>query len=150
MSDYTTYSFKDLSGAFTYSAVAYTFGGQMGMGQIVIHMATEKTSHDTAADGTVQITAVAGDSGTVTIECQQTSSLHKYLLLWANTVKTAMKNNDISTWASASMLLRNTVDGSTHTITGISPQNIPDKTYASAGGKVSWVLMAADIQSIPA
>jgi len=145
----TVYSFKDLTGAFTHSlAGAFILNGQIGMGQVVIHMATEKTAQDTAADGTVQISAIAGDSGTIAIECQQTSDLHKFLLIWANIVKTALNNNDISAFATASILLRNVVDGSGHTVSGISPQNIPDKTYASQGGKVNWVLMAADIQSL--
>jgi hypothetical protein len=147
----TTYSFKDLTGAFTHSlAGSYVFGGQIGLGQVVVHMATEKTATDTAADGTVQISAIAGDSGTVSIECQQTSDLHKFLLVWANIVKTALNNNDISAWATASILLRNSVDGTSHTVGEVSPQNIPDKTYASQGGKVTWVLSAGDIQSLTA
>lgn len=145
----TTYSFKDLTGAFYHPlAGIYNFGGQMGAGQITVHMATEKTSQDVAADGAVQISAVAGDNGTVTIEVQQTSAFHAYLLDWANTIKNNLNNNDISDWASGTMLLRNISNGTSHTVSGISPQNIPDKVYAKQGGNINWVLMAADIQSL--
>lgn len=147
----TTYSFKDLSGTFTHPliAVPYVFSGQIGFGQAVVHMATEKTVVDTAADGSVQMSAVAGDSGTIAIECQQTSSLNAFLLTWASLVKTALNNGDVSNWNTAGILLRNTVDGSSHTGSYIAPLNIPDKSYAAQGGKVTWTMVCGDIQSTP-
>lgn len=145
---YTTYSFKDLTGAFAHpTAGVFTFGGEIGMGQVVITMATEKTMHDVAADGTVQVSAVAGDNGTVAIEVQQTSSFHKFLMTWFNTVKNALNNDDVTNWTGASILLRSSLDGTSHLCTGISPQNIPAKTYAKQGGNITWTLMAADIQN---
>lgn len=147
----TTYSFKDLTGAFTHPliTVPYVFGGQIGLGQVVVHMATEKTVVDTAADGTVQMSAIAGESGTIAIECQQTSSLNAYLLTWANIVKTALNNGDVSNWNTAGILLRNTVDGSSHTASYIAPLNVPDKTYAAQSGKVTWTMVCGNIQSTP-
>ena len=138
-----------MNGGFSHPlAGAFTFGGEIGAGQITVHMATEKTAQDVAADGAVQISAIAGDNGTVTIEVQQTSSFHLFLLDWANTVKNNLNSNDISNWATASLLLRNITNGTSHVVTGISPQNIPDKVYAKQGGSINWVLMAADIQSV--
>jgi hypothetical protein len=148
MSTYTTYSFKDLSGAFYHPlAGVYTFGGTIGLGQAVVHMATEKTVHEVASDGTVQVSAVAGDNGTIAIECQMTSSLNGFLYKWFNTIKNNLNNGDISNWVSASLLLRNTLNGTSHICTGISPQNIPDKTYTKQGGNVTWTLMCSDIQN---
>jgi hypothetical protein len=145
---YTTYSFKDTTGAFFHPlAGAFTFGGEIGSGQFVTHMATEKTVHDVASDGTVQISAIAGDNGTIAIEVQQTSSLHQFLLTWFNIVKNALNNSDITNWAGATLLLRNTTDGTSHICTGISPQNIPDKTYTKQAGNLTWTLMCADIQN---
>jgi len=144
----TTYSFRNLTGAFAHSlAGAFTFSGDQGVGQIVVHMATEKTTHDTAADGAVQISFVAGDSGTVTIECQQTSEIHAFLLGWFNVIKAAAKGGDASAWATGTLLLRDTLNDKSHVIKYISPQNIPDKTYAAQGGRMTWTLMAGDIQS---
>ena len=143
-----TYSFKDLTGAFAHPlAGAYTFEGEIGLGQITLAMVTENTIHAVAADGTVMVSAVPGDNGTITIETQQTSDLHSFLLSWANLCKTNLRLGDASNWASAALSLRNVVDGATHIATGISPQKIPDKSYAAQGGNVTWVLMAADIQS---
>ena len=148
---YTTYSFKDLSGGFAHPlAGIFTFGGEVGAGQVTVHMATEKTVQDVAADGNVQISAIAGDNGTVSIEMQQTSSLHVFLLTWFNTIKNALNKNDVSNWNNATLLLRNTVNGTSHIVTGISPQNIPDKPYGKQGTNITWVLMAGDISNITA
>jgi hypothetical protein len=88
----------------------------------------------------------AGNNGQITISCQQTSDVHKWLLGWYNYLVIAGTEE----WAQSSALLRNTADGTSHVITGISPQKVPDKQYQAQGQRVSWVLMAADIQSLTA
>jgi hypothetical protein len=144
----TTYSFKDLMGVFTHPlAGGITIAGNIGIGQISVSYATEKTATDIAADGSAQISYIAGDNGTITIECQQTSILHKYLLSWFNFVNSAARSGDVSNFANAALTLRNTVDGTGHQCTGGSIPKNPDKAYASQGGKVSWAIPFADIQS---
>jgi hypothetical protein len=109
-------------------------------------MAQEKTAHDLAADGSVMVSKLAGDNGSISISTQQTSALHKWLLQWFN----ALKVGPTSIWAATGMFLRNTADGTSHVIIGVSPQKIPDKPYQAQGQHVTWVLMAADIQSVGA
>ncbi len=146
-----TYSFKDVSGAFAHPlAGAFIFGGQIGMGQISISMATDKTSHDVAADGTVMVSFISGDNGAIDIEVQQTSELHSFLLAWYNLIKTASDLGDVSNWASAAITIRSLLDGASHVIQGLSPSKIPDKVYAAQGGKITWHLMAADVQNLTA
>ncbi len=148
---YSTYSFKDLTGGFSHPlAGTFIFGGEIGAGQITITMATEKTMQDVAADGTVQISAIAGDNGTVAIEVQQTSSFHTFLVQWFDLVKNGLNNDDVSTWNSASMLLRSTVNGVSHIVTGISPQNLPPKVYGKQGANITWTLSAGNIQTATA
>jgi Protein of unknown function (DUF3277) len=145
------YSFKDVTGAFAHPlAGTFTFYGQIGMGQFVVSMDTEKTSHQIAADGTVMVSAIAGDNGRVTIEVQQTSLLHSFLLTWYNLVVTAFNNSDTSNFASAALTIRSVTDNSSHILTGVSPSKIPDKTYAAQGQTVTWTLMAAEVKSIAA
>jgi hypothetical protein len=145
----STYSFKDTSGAFTHPiAGAFRFAGQIGMGQFTVSMSTEKSAHDVAADGAVMISAISGDNGSISIEVQQTSDLHRFLLSWYNTIKTLMDNGDVTTWASAQLTLRTILDGSTHICTGISPSKVPDKTYAAQGQRLTWTLMCGDIQNV--
>lgn len=145
----STYSFKDTSGAFNHPLVgAFSFSGQIGFGQFSISMAVEQTVHDIAADGAVMISAVAGDPGSISIEVQQTSALHSFLLAWYNAIKLLRDSGDVTNWAAASLTLRNLVDGSTHVATGIAPTKIPDKIYAAQGQRLTWVLLCADIQNL--
>ena len=142
----TTYSFLDLSGAIAHPGVgAYTFTGE-GIGSVVVAMATDKTVHDVAADGSVMISKIAGNNGSISVSCQQTSNIHKWLMAWYNYLMIA----DTDEWAQMSILLRNTSDGTSHIASGVSPSKVPDKSYQAKGQMVQWLLMAADIQSVNA
>ena len=146
MSKHTTYSFLDLAGAIAHELLgAYTFTGE-GVGQVTVSMTTDKSAHEVAADGSVMVSKVAGDNGNITIQCQQTSNVHKWLLAAYNSLMIA----DTDQWARMGATLRNTSDGTSHVIQGISFQKVPDKSYQAQGQMVSWVLMAADIQSVTA
>jgi Bacteriophage KPP10, Structural protein ORF10 len=144
----TTYSFKDLVGALTNPIFGVAFplsGGNLGFGALTITMATERTTHDVAADGTVMPSYVAGDNGDVAVEVQQTSPLHHLLLSLYNQCVTAANNDDVSGWASTTIAFRTLLDGSTHIASGISFAKIPDKPYQASGQKITWRLMAANI-----
>ena len=139
----TTYSFLDLSGAIAHPSVgSYIFTGE-GVGEVTIAMTTERSAHDIAADGSIMVSKLAGNNGQIAIQCQQTSDLHKWLLDWYN----QLIYLDTELWAETGMTLRNTSDGTSHTIRGISPMKKPDKSYQAAGQKVTWTLLAADIYS---
>lgn len=141
----TTYSFLDLSGAIEHPLLgAYSFTGQ-GVGEVSVAMSTEKTHHEVAADGSVMVSKIAGNNGTITVKCQQTSMVHKWLLAAFNALVIA----DTDQWAKMSSLLRNASDGTSHIVSGISFNKIPDKSYQAQGQNVTWTLPAADIQSLP-
>jgi hypothetical protein len=140
---HTTYSFLDLSGAIAHPAVgSYVFTGE-GVGEVTVTMTTERSAHDIAADGSIMVSKLAGNNGQVAIHCQQTSDIYKWLLDWYN----QLIFNETDQWAETAMTLRNTADGTSHRIRGISPMKKPDKTYQAQGQKVVWTLMAADIYS---
>jgi hypothetical protein len=144
----TTYSFKDLVGSLNNPNFGVSFsltGGNVGLGQVTIRMVTERTAHDTASDGVVMPSYLAGDSGDVDIEVQQTSALHHALLSLYNQLTTAANNDDVSGWASTLISFRTLTDGSTHICNGVSFSKIPDKPYQAAGQKITWRLMAANV-----
>ncbi len=143
----TTYSFKDLTGAFVHPLVgSYILGGgHVGLGQITIAMTQDRTVQDVASDGSVMVSYIPGDNGTISIEVQQTSDLHNFLLNWFNACKTAADLGDVGLWAGAVISIRNLVDGSVHTATGVSPGKVPDKVYQMQGQKITWTLPAASI-----
>jgi hypothetical protein len=144
----TTYSYKDLTGSITIGGVPFQFTGQKGVRQVRITMITEPTIMDTASDGAVMTTAVAGDSATWEIECQQTSSMYKFLLAQYNILKAARNAGDVSLWAAGAGLFRNVLDGSTHVGLGIALMTPPAKTYAAAGQYLVWRLAVADCQNL--
>lgn len=145
----TTYSFKDLSGAMTSAlAGAFPFAGQLGVGRITVEFITDHGGLETAADGTVLPFFVAGRGGRITIEVQQTSAFHKFLLMWHNLHVIPCSAGDISLWASSSLLMRNTLDGSAHEALGVIPLKIPDKAYAAQPTMITWTLLASNLNSI--
>lgn len=141
----TTYSFLDLAGVIAhplYPLGVFQFTGE-GVGSVTVTMDTERTAHDVAADGSVMVSKIAGNNGKINIECQQTSLAHKYLLNLYNYLVSASAGE----WAMIAIVLRNVSDATSHIATGVSFGKIPDKPYAAQGGKVTWVLWAADIVS---
>jgi len=144
MPETTTYSFTDLSSALASASLsAYVFTGQ-GVKQLTVVMSTDRTAHNVAADGSIMVSKIAGNNGQIQIQCQQTSALHKWLLAAFN----AKVLEDTSSWADIAATLRNTSDGSSHVVTGISFGKVPDKSYQAQGQMVTWNLYAADIQNI--
>jgi hypothetical protein len=146
----TTYSFKDTVG-FIYCPLNAGFilaGASIGNGQMVVSNATTRSEQDTAADGAVMVSYIAGSSGSITIECQQTSLIHKYLLATNALLQAAADADDVSNWAANSVQLRNILDGSTHYLTGVSFAKTPDKTYAGRGGMITWMLLAANVVNL--
>ena len=144
----TTYSFKDLVGSITNAVFGQTIllsGGNIGFGSMTITMETARTTHDTAADGTVMPSYVAGNSGRITFVCQQTSLLHKQLLNLYNLCQQAADAFDVSGWAATSISIQTLLDGSSHKATGVSFSKIPEKPYEAQGKNVTWELMAANV-----
>ena len=151
MSQGITYSFKSVVGVLKNSIVGIVRplpGGNIGLGGITIRMTTSRTVHDVAADGTVMPSYVAGANGEVDIEVQETSILHKALLTLYNALVLQADLDDILGWAATSISFALLIDGSVHTLTGVSFDKIPDKPYQAAGQKITWKLMAASITSV--
>lgn len=144
----TTYSFKDSSIAISSPAGGnFSLAGQIGLNRMTITMTTEKTAQNVAADGNVMISAIAGDNGSVTLEIQQTSALHGFLLQLYNALVTLLNEGNVINWATTSITIRNIVDGSSHQLSGVSFGKIPPKVYEAQGQNISWELFAADIQN---
>jgi hypothetical protein len=138
---HTTYSFEDLAGVIYHPLLPpYQFTGE-GVGNVEVRMTTERTAHNVAADGSIMISKIAGNNGQVTVTCQQTSLLHKWLLKLYNTIMAG----DSAQWALTTVALRNVVDGTNQLATGVSFGKRADKSYQAEGQIVTWTLWAASI-----
>jgi hypothetical protein len=138
----TVYSFLDYHVVINHPSVGQAVLSGAGIGELTVSMATERTAHDVAADGSVMVSKIGGRNGVATLSLQQTSYAHQWLKNWYKYLEGA----PASEWAKTIIVARSILAGDTITISGVSPQKIPDRSFQAAGQKVSWPLMAADIQ----
>lgn len=139
-----TYSFLDCILNIAFPSGTMSITGK-GIGDMTISMTQERSIIEAAADGNVMISKVAGNHGVLTINVQQTSDAHKFLLGMYNALIIAPP----AVWAQGAALMRSISDNTTHTFTGLCFQKLPDKPYSKQGAMVTWVLLAGDIQQLP-
>jgi structural protein KPP10_ORF10 len=148
-----TYSFLSTAGSLTnpiLGGAPITFNGEIGIGEFVVMMHTDHTSHDKGADGVIMPSFIAGDDGGCQIVMQQTSILYQELLALFNLLKIQALAGNAEYWAASALSLRNTVTGIQHILTGVSFSKVPDTPYAPQGSRLTWMLMAADVQTFSA
>lgn len=138
---YSTYSFKDVSVVVSHPSFGQYIATGTGLGQISVSMSTDNTSHDVAADGTVMVSKVEGQNGTIAMQIQQTSDFQKWLIRLYN----YLLSSPASEWARASIVIRSAMMQDLITATGVSPQKLADKQYQKQGQNGNWSLMAANI-----
>jgi hypothetical protein len=140
-----SYSFKDLVGAYQSPILGnYVLnGGQIGLSKITITMATERTEHTLAADGTVGVSYISGFNGDCTIEMLQTSDLDSFLIADYNARVTAAEATGVAQWAGATLTFRSISTQRNHILTGISFGKLPDRPYGAQMATISWKLMVA-------
>lgn len=140
----TTYSFADIHCVISPGGVKapFTINGS-GIGEISVSLANDNTSHDLAADGSVMISKIKADNGTITIRVQQTSPLHAYL----KSVYNALRLLPASAWASIVIYI-GSPNGLFDSIncTNVAFTKRPDQPYQQQGQNVTWSFMAANIQ----
>lgn len=140
----TTYSFIDTVGSISHPSIgAYILDGT-GIGSLTISKATDRTAHDIAADGSVMISKVAGNNGTITIEIQQTTALHRWLM----SAFSQVWGLETSEWAGFSIVVRNAATQTSHYCKGVSFQKEADTPYQSQGQRVTWTFMCAEITNM--
>lgn len=141
---FNTYSFQDVIVAFNSPDVvgaATTTGA--GVGSISVDMTTERTTQEVAADGTVMISKVLGENGTLSLVLQQVSELNRYLLGWYNYINDP--NNAIASWADMVIDIKSPNLLNHIHCTGVSPQKLPTKPFGAQGASITWTFMCAQI-----
>lgn len=139
---HSVYSFADVAAVISHPSVGkFTITGN-GVGSITISNSNDETQHDTAADGSVMVSKIDTENGTVAIALQQTSEAHKWLKKWHAYLKIA----PASEWVKTTIVVRNPAIGETITCTGVSPQKKADRAFQQTGQQVTWNLMAVSIK----
>ena len=141
----STYSFTDINATISHPSYgSYTIQGE-GIGDLTISKATDRSSHDIASDGSVMVSKIAGNNGNVSINAQQTSSLHSFLQGMFNYLWLAETNE----WAQISITVKAPNMNKTYFGTGGSFTKEPDEPFQAQGQRVSWNILFADIQRLP-
>lgn len=143
--NHSTYSFTDINIAISHPDYgSYSAQGE-GIGDVTISKATDRSVHDVAADGSIMVSKIAGNNGTMTINAQQTSSLHNWLQGLFNYLWSQPTNN----WAQISVTITAPKMGKTVYCTGGAFVKEPDEPFQSQGQRVAWPLLFVDIQRLP-
>lgn len=140
----TTYSFADVALVISHPAVGRYVAHGAGLGSIDVTMTTERTKQDVAADGSVMVTKVEGNNGTIALAIQQTSAFNKWLLNAYNFLNTA----SVSDWAGAAVTIRSPTMQYLISATGVSFQVLPPVPLGADGVQITWTLMAASITQV--
>jgi len=137
----TVYSFADVSLVISHPKVGkFTITGK-GVGSVSVSRANDMTQHDVAADGSVMVSKIVTENGTVAIAIQQTSAAHKWLKKWHDYLKIA----PTSEFAKSTAILKNPAAGETISMSAVTPQKRADSAFQQAGQQVTWNLMAGKI-----
>lgn len=137
----TTYSFEDVAVALSHPSYGQYVAQGVGIGTITVTMSTDRTAHDVAADGSIMVSKVAGNNGTLAIQIQQTSGFNQWVLGLYNYLLTASTGE----WAEATVTIRSPAMGDYVTCSGVSFQQRAELSYQAQGQQRTWNLMAADI-----
>ena len=136
-----TYSFADTTLTLSHPSLGQISTIGMGMGSISKTMRTDRTQIDVAADGTPIVSKIKDRTGSIELQVQQISDLHTQLKKWYNYMKAA----PASEWAQMKAVLSSTQTEEQDVFTGGAFVKIPDTSYETTAGNVSWTIMFADI-----
>lgn len=142
---HSTYSFTDIEATISHPSYgSYSIQGE-GIGDITFAKLTDRSVHDTAADGNIMVSKIAGNNGNVTINTQQTSSLNNFMQGLFNYVWSATTDE----WAQMSLTMRAPKMQKTYYCTGGAFVKEPDEQFQAQGQRVPWAILFTDIQRMP-
>lgn len=136
-----TYSFADVSFSMNHPSIgSYSAIGE-GVGDFTISYANSRTAQDVGGDGTVMTSKIKAKNGTITLNILQTSDMEDYLERWWRYIEVAPS----SEYTGMTITIRSTTMGVHIVCTGVAPEKPADKPFQAQGQKISWNLMAENI-----
>ena len=142
--NHTTYAFEDLAVVFSHPSKGNLTLAGAGLVSATVARATDATTHDVAADGSVMASKIQARNGTLTIVLQQTS----YGAIWLRKLNAYLEVASSSEWTGASCSISSKVTGVDVKCPGVSPQKTPDAAYQQSGQQVSFAYMCQTISGV--
>lgn len=139
----STYSFSDIQAVITHPSFSSLSLYNEGVGDMNITKANDNTVHDLAADGSVMVSKITAKNGSVTINAQQTSNLHRYL----NDLFNYLESAPTDEWSQIQFDIRAPKLHEQKICVGGAFQKQGDTPYQQQGQRVSWTLMFTQIDN---
>lgn len=140
---YSTYSFQDaILTLYDGAGRSLSTSGE-GTGDITIGYSADRSAISVANDGHAVISKIKDESGTLELQCLQSSPLHRNLLKWFN----RLVAGDTSEWASMTGHFQNRSTGMQKDLIGVAFTKIPDDANGKEAQMVSWSFVVAKIVS---
>jgi hypothetical protein len=143
-----TYSGRDMSFTLTsplIGSIQATGVSGQGIASVTVRKTVIQSTMQVGMDGAVVPSVAPGDQGEIEVQIWQTSSLQKQFLSLYNAMQAAELTGDVTNWFGATIVVVNTLDGSSHTGTGAAPQKVPDKAYQEQAGRISWIFVCSNV-----
>lgn len=139
---FTVYSWTDTTAVLYHPSFGRVNLTAAGMGKLAISRSGDLSSHTPTVDGSVVVNRLRSENGIVTLEVTQNSSADEFLRRWAAYLKAL---TDSSKFAQSTLTVTDNTGKFTISLTGVTPQKIPDRTYDKTATDLVWTLLAASV-----
>jgi len=138
---YNIYSLADTRVVLYHPYVGTAILSLCGIGKIVVSYAGDLSSHTATADGTVVVNRLKTQNATVTVEIPQNSIGDQFMRKWIKYLRNAKSEKYLLT----TLTITDPSGGPTITMTGVTPQKTPDRTYDRTSSNLTYTLLAAEV-----
>ena len=138
---YNIYSLADTRVVLYHPYVGSAVLSLCGIGKLVISYAGDLSSHTTTADGSVVVNRLKTQNATVTIEIPQNSIGDQFMRKWVK----YLRNCSGERYLLSTLTLTDSSGGPTLTMSGVTPQKSPDRTYDRTSSNLTYTLLAANV-----
>ncbi len=139
---YAVYSLADTRTVLFHPNVGQANLHLCGRGKMVISYSGDQSSHTTTADGYVVVNKLKSDNGIITLEVPQNSIADDFLSKFAQYLRNC---SDTSRFLLGTLTVYDTAGHRTITMSGVTVQKAPDRTYDRSSTNLTYTLLAASI-----
>ena len=138
---YNIYSLADTRVVLYHPHVGTAILSLCGIGKIVVSYAGDLSSHTATADGSVVVNRLRTQNATVTVEIPQNSIGDQFMRKWIK----YLRNTQSEKYLLSTLTITDPSGGPTITMTGVTPQKTPDRTYDRTSSNLTYTLLAAEV-----
>ena len=139
---YAVYSLADTRTVLYHPNVGQANLHLCGRGKMVISYSGDQSSHTTTADGYVVVNKLKSDNGIITLEVPQNSIADDFLSKFEQYLRNC---SDTSRFLLGTLTVYDTAGHRTITMSGVTVQKAPDRTYDRSSTNLTYTLLAASI-----